>query len=357
MSFYDHYSIGGAPRAGADELQSLFARPGRVQFQDHYHVTEPNAVQQADILMLPTDAGYKYALVVVDLATRRVGATPMKQKDAVTTKRAFEKIWQDSSPLYGHPENTKLKPPDRLEVDDGKEFFGACKTYLGKEGVFIRRGRPGRHQQQGAVENVNRILGRAIMIRQTGQELLTGASSTEWVSDLPNFVNLINKRLQRAPPKPVPVDTPMQASPAEQHILLEGTPVLVKLDRPQDVRGKVLPGVLRAGDIKWDPTPRTVELVILQPGSPPRYIVSGIPETSFRRVELQIIDSLEPPDGEIVVRGKHDRFRPLKLHGEKEGKFHVQWRGFPDEAKWTWETAATLRATTEGKKLLEKFTK
>ena len=45
------------------------------------NITDPNYLQQADILYLPTSQfGYKYALVVVDVATSKMDAIPLKKK-------------------------------------------------------------------------------------------------------------------------------------------------------------------------------------------------------------------------------------------------------------------------------------
>jgi len=48
-----------------------------------------HSTHQADLLFLPHDRGYKYALVVVDLGSRLVDAAPLKSKkaDEVGTER------------------------------------------------------------------------------------------------------------------------------------------------------------------------------------------------------------------------------------------------------------------------------
>ena len=58
-----------------DEVKSLFKRPGNPgkshvsSYQSTLQGLAPMAIQQADLLQLPTDGGYSHALVVVDLAT------------------------------------------------------------------------------------------------------------------------------------------------------------------------------------------------------------------------------------------------------------------------------------------------
>jgi hypothetical protein len=67
----------------------------KVPKNEYSHTTNPtpNADQQGDLLFLPDDNGYKYALVVVDIATRKTGAEPMKTKTPKATLNAILKIY------------------------------------------------------------------------------------------------------------------------------------------------------------------------------------------------------------------------------------------------------------------------
>ena len=47
---------------------------------------------QADILFLPSDRGYKYLLVVVDISTRLIDAEQLKDKNASSVVKGFKKI-------------------------------------------------------------------------------------------------------------------------------------------------------------------------------------------------------------------------------------------------------------------------
>jgi hypothetical protein len=136
--FYSSWGIAHRPSNAGDLLQSLYRRPPNTprNFQASYDATALNGVQQMDLLLLPPDRGYKYALVVVDLATRLVGARPLKNKRADTVLKALKEI-------YGA---TDLKPPQRMEVDDGSEFKGAVRAYLDKHDTAVRVGLPGRHR-------------------------------------------------------------------------------------------------------------------------------------------------------------------------------------------------------------------
>jgi hypothetical protein len=52
-------------------------------------VFEKNTTHQIDLLSLPSDAGYAELVVVVDLATRMIGAEPMKYRSSATVLHVF----------------------------------------------------------------------------------------------------------------------------------------------------------------------------------------------------------------------------------------------------------------------------
>ena len=57
-----------------------------------FNVSVKNAVHQADLLFLPEDKGYRYALVVVDVATRSMDAHQLKSKKPEEVLKAFRII-------------------------------------------------------------------------------------------------------------------------------------------------------------------------------------------------------------------------------------------------------------------------
>ena len=77
---------------------------------------KPNDIYQSDLLSLPHDKlkkkTYKYALNIVDVASRYKGSHQL------TTKNSKE-VAQDFQWIY---ENTPLTYPKTLITDDGKEF-------------------------------------------------------------------------------------------------------------------------------------------------------------------------------------------------------------------------------------------
>jgi len=142
-----------------------------------------------------------------------------------------------------------------------------------------------------------------------------------------------------------------------------GERVRVALDRPTDVLGRVLPvgsgkSGFRAGDIRWDPTVRTVTDIYFKPGQSLRYGVSGIRNASYGPWQLQLVRENEQyPAGKDVIRGKPAGYIPLALHGKRKNtkgrvEYYVEWRGYPAEAEWTWEPRTEVVKSTEGARLV-----
>ena len=325
-----------------------------------YTATDLNGVHQADLLFLPRDpqTGARYVLSVIDLATRAVAARPLQTKGGEEVLRALKHI-------YAH--DPRLKVPMRFEVDAGTEFNAANKWLRSQTPpVTVRVGRPGRHTQQRAVENLNKALSVAISRRQTAEELLTDKPALHWVSDLQDYVQAVNDKWVRTPAdlrdraaRQMGADVAADG----QRMYEVGERVRVALDRPTDVLGRVLPtgsgkSGFRAGDIRWDPTIRTITDIYFKGGQSLRYGVSGIRNASYGPWQLQLVRANEKyPAGKDVIRGKPAGYIPLALHGKRKNaagriEFLVEWRGFPAEAEWTWEPRAELMKSTEGARLV-----
>ena len=104
--------------------------------------TEPNDIHQADILYLPHDKfkkkAYKYALNIVDVASRYKGSYQLATKNSKEVAQAFQWIY----------ENTPLTYPKTLIIDDGKEFYGDTTKLMEKHDVIIQRGDSSQHGSQ-----------------------------------------------------------------------------------------------------------------------------------------------------------------------------------------------------------------
>ena len=159
-----------------------------------FNVTVPNEVHQADLLFLPHDRPgrgrklYKYALTVVEVASRYKEAEPLATKEAKEVAVALERIYSLSP----------LKWPKLLQVDPGREFMGVVNTLLKKHDTKIRQGHVNIHRDQTIVERFNRTLAERLFGHQYAQEmLLRGKRSVEWVSRLPSVVEALNNEKTR----------------------------------------------------------------------------------------------------------------------------------------------------------------
>ena len=137
---------------------------------------KPNDIHQADILYLPHDKYkkkvYKYALNIVDVASRYKGPYQLTTKNSKEVAQAFQ--W-----LY---ENTLLTYPNTLIIDDGKKFYVDTTKLMEKHNVIIQCGDPSQHQSQGIVERFNRMLADRLFSYQYHKELEDPLKSNrEWV--------------------------------------------------------------------------------------------------------------------------------------------------------------------------------
>ena len=131
---------------------------------------------------------FRYALVVVDVASRYVDAEVLSNKNAESVARAFERIY-----------SRRLEYPKTLIVDEGKEFKGAVSRLMKENDVRIRRGEPGNHRAQAFVERANRKIAERLYTHQYAQEYLLPDSerSRVWVMRLRKVISAINREPRR----------------------------------------------------------------------------------------------------------------------------------------------------------------
>ena len=152
---------------------------------------KPNDINQSDLLSLPHDnfkkKTYKYALNIVDVASRYKGSYQLTTENSKEVAQPFQWIY----------ENTPLTYPKILIVDDGKEFLDTTML-IEKHDVMIQRGDPSQHQSQGIVERFNRTLADRLFSYQYHKELKDPSKSNrEWVSRLQNVVSALNNEKTR----------------------------------------------------------------------------------------------------------------------------------------------------------------
>lgn len=346
------------------ELYNLYKKPIKDKGVNvpHFYNRVKDNIHQADLLFLPTDSGYRYALTVVDVASRTVDAEPLKSKKAMEVKEAFEKIYQRKN----------LTLPSRIEVDDGGEFKADVAKYFREKNVSVRVGLPDRRDSQALIERQNLTIGKALFMRQVAQEILTGEADVQWIEDLPTVISEMNKKAKKRK-NPEPPSEPV-CSGSNCNLLPEGTKVRVMLYAPRSAHNTAekLHGKFRATDIRWNPVARKIVSILLKPGSPPMYLLNGpfkssmypegVETIAYRRNELQVIPENEQPPPASVIRGKPNTYviKSIIDH-KKEGKkmmYEVLWKvgtkSWMEEADLQYAVPDMLRDYKENLKKEEK---
>lgn len=247
----------------------------------------PNAVHQADILFLPYDKvsrkTYKYALTVIDVASRFKEAEPLTDKSASQVTEALSRIYKRGP----------LTWPNLLQVDPGREFFGEATKLLAKHKVEVRRGVAGVHRQQALVERFNRTLAERLFGHQYYQELQTPETrSTEWVKRLPGVLQALNDEETRLigmrPAEAIKREKIESKKPKQIHkeTLLNHDVIVRYLYAPGELEGGTS---RRATDPIWSLTVHRISNIMHKPGQPALYHLLDGPKRSFVRQELQVV--------------------------------------------------------------------
>ena len=126
---------------------------------------KPNDIHQAYILYLPHDRYgkkiYKYALNIVDVASRYKGSYQLSTKNNKEVAQAFQWIY----------ENTPLTYPKTLIIDNGKEFYGDTTKLMEKHDVITQRSDPSQRRSQRIMGRFNRTLADRLFSYQYHKEL------------------------------------------------------------------------------------------------------------------------------------------------------------------------------------------
>jgi hypothetical protein len=287
----------------------------------------PNAVHQADLLFLPNDGGFRYLLVVVDIATRKCDAEPIKSKDSAVVKTALIAIYKRKI----------LKHPLRIEVDAGTEFKGQFEKHF-KKTLRIFTKVAGRHRSQAVVETKNGQIKEILNKAMLSDEINNDATSRKWVYIVPKVVKLINEHFA-IEAKMTPIDAPVKTDNFTKDILDIGTKVRVQLDNPLDyVDGAKLHGKFRKGDIRYEKKISTVTDFYLRPNQPPMYAVNDNSKVAYTKYALQIVKGGEvaplPNDGAQQYAQRVTDKRKIK--GVIE--YLVEW----EDSSESWELRKTL---------------
>lgn len=320
-----------------DVVNELFRKPKKdkgVNAPTFYRY-KPNTVQQADLLFLPNDDGYKYLLVVVDVGSRLTDAQPLKDKKGSSILNAFQKIYSRNT----------LKLPQKLEIDSGTEFSDSIKWFNNQD-IIVRVAKTGRHRQQAIVERRNQSIGTALFKRMVAQEIVTEEQSNQWIDDYKDVIDDLNKKEKNRKIKPPSDDYLCHKDACE--LLNQGDKVRVALEAPRDVvSNQKLHGKFRDSDIRFEIKPKTITDVIIQPNKPPLYLVDNDHKQAYTKNQLLPVKKNETNPNENKLRPIKDngvsKFIIDKILDKKKinNKIHynVKWKGYSET---TWEPRSIL---------------
>ena len=255
-----------------------------------FDVATPNEVHQADLLFLPHDRFgkklYKYALTVVDVASRYKEAEPLASKESTEVAKAFSNI-------YKRP--VGMTWPKLLQVDKGREFMGDVNKLMKSKNVQIRRGEE--HRAQGIVERFNRTLAERLFGHQYAQEILLesrgkNVRSVEWVARLPDVIKALNNEPTRLTGK-----KPSEAIKMKNVSVSPSAPGQDEKMLPTNVNVRYLyqPGELEGGERRRATDPiwslDTYQIGSIIERKPIMYYLANGPKRAFVRQELLVVPS------------------------------------------------------------------
>ena len=265
----------------------------------NFGIRIPDEVYQADLLFLPHDRlprgrkTYKYALTVVDAASRYKEAEPLSTKESAEVAKACTTIYNRS----------RLKWPKLLQVGPGREFMGEVNKLMNSKNVKIIRGEKGLHRSQTIVERFNRTLAEKLFGHQYAQEILLEsrgkhARSREWAARLPQVINSLNKESTRLTGK-----APLEAIklPEVKHLSSSKSRPEILLPPGVKIRYLYQPGELEGGERRRATDPiwslDTYEISQVMGKDPLVYYLHDAPKRGFVREELLVVpnDTQLPP--------------------------------------------------------------
>jgi hypothetical protein len=241
----------------------------------------------ADVLYLPTTkAGFKYLLVVIDLASNNFDIEPLKTKTSEETLKAYK---------------TMVKRPyinlskGSIRTDDGAEFKSVFNKFLIDNDIHHRTALTNRHKQQATVEALNRKLSKILMKYIISKEEKKKKEFNEWTE----ILNIVRKDLNEDMER----DLSKYSILNEEHVYdiyapqkyKVGDYVYEKLEHPEDSWGNKQPTAKRReGDYTYSRKAKRIIKVIIMNDEPYyRYILDGLKNVSYSENELQKVPAEE----------------------------------------------------------------
>ena len=238
-----------------------------------------NDIHQADLLYLPHDGRFKYALTIVDVGTRYKAAFPLKTKTAKEVCEGFRVIYS------GKP----LNKPKFLQVDQGNEFRADVTKFMSGVKIF----RSLNKRSVGVVERFNRTLAEKIFVHQYLKEIDSDERNTEWVGKLQPIIKELNNSYTRlirmSPNQAIKIKNNIRQYPSQPKPKGYIPPKPLEIN---DYVRYLYEGGESEGDVKrratdpiWSLKIYSIRLIIDD-----YYYLNGIKDRHFLREELMKID-------------------------------------------------------------------
>ena len=315
----------------------------------------PDKNFMADYLFLPkTKQGYKYLLVVVDLASNLFDIEPMKDKKPESVVDAV--LDMDKRPYIHFHANEGQS----IRTDAGNEFKGSFKDFCKKNSILFRPALPNRHIQLPNVERLNGVLGSLLNGYMNGMELKNGKSYSEWINVIPTIRNKLNQiRKNKLPDNifthiyphwdaTIPIKNKEDVYKIIEPKYKVGDLVYVKLETPENALGEKQSNSFRNGDYKLSNIPKKITKVLYYSGKPYyRYLVSGYDGVSYQE------DELVSANGETEEKFEVKEILKRKKIKDKY-EYLIWWRG-EKKSDATWEPRDNLIKFV--KKLIDNYDK
>jgi hypothetical protein len=336
------------------ELNQLFAIPKKEtpKLAAHIYNFEEDNTHQADILFLPHDTvgkkKYAYALIVVDVATGDTDGEPLLFQEGWNGPTS-EDVSQAIVKIY---KRNILKKPKLLVTDSGQEFQDEpFQDFLEKNVIGWKKAVGGRHRQVGLVERRNYTIGRAIMMRQHAESMITQKETRHWVKFFPDLMKAVNTRFSHKPMDDKDLykkyGDPWKEN---QKILPIGTRVRIQLMEPKDFKERGIKGHFRAGDIRYGQDIFKIVSYYFDPHAPVLYKLNHKlkknQHVAYTRQQLQVVKNDEmdvsakelgvkiPDDGEFAIKKLIDK----RTRGNRT-EYKVFWKGYPiTDATWQYKS-------------------
>jgi hypothetical protein len=283
----------------------------------------------SDLIEMPTTkSGFKWILVVLDLATNVFDIEPMQNKEATTTLNAFKKIVK---------RGILILPEISIKTDGGTEFKGAFDKYLTEHKIMHKTAKAYRKQQMGPVEGLNTTIARLLMNYLNDKSMELDKDYSNWDDILDMVREEVNQYRVRDLGKLKQYQDahyfdPEEAGDPEFNI---GQYVHYKVDRPIDIRGNPInDGKFRQGDRIFSLETRQIVDILCYPSEPHyRYKLHDMVNVSYSASELKL------------SKQKDDYYILRKIIGVKtvaKKKFYLCWWKGELKADATWEAVDKL---------------